>query len=156
FHDDLFYTDTDDMRWVKVPATGDVPGGRASHSAAVFKDIFGGIGPDGALGTTYKYHVGMCILALQRQQWTLLQLDSPLPAGRLDQATCVIPGHAGESGDGEAVTWEDQAGDTAEPLRKSRDEEGCAEDTAVHLLVVFGGMDTQGKVHRDCAVSLIK
>ncbi|NXT30039.1 RABEK protein, partial [Syrrhaptes paradoxus] len=160
FYDDLFYIDIDDMRWVKVPATGDVPGGRASHSSAVFRDhvyIFGGIGPDGALDTTYKYHV-------ERQQWTLLQFDSPLPAGRLDHAMCVIPWRAGKSGDGEAVTWEDQAGeesavaagDTADPLRKSRDEEGCAEDTAVHLLFVFGGMDAQGRIHRDCAVSLIE
>lgn len=49
------------MRWVRIPATGDVPGGRASHAAAVFKEhvyIFGGIGPDGALDTTYKYHTG--------------------------------------------------------------------------------------------------
>lgn len=49
------------MRWVKVPATGDIPGGRASHSSAVFQDhlyIFGGIGPDGTLDTTYKYHTG--------------------------------------------------------------------------------------------------
>lgn len=52
---------TDDMRWVKIPATGDIPGGRASHSSAVFQDhlyIFGGIGPDGTLDTTYKYHTG--------------------------------------------------------------------------------------------------
>lgn len=52
---------TDDMRWVKIAATGDVPGGRASHSSAVFRDhvyIFGGIGPEGTLDTTYKYHTG--------------------------------------------------------------------------------------------------
>lgn len=55
------FSPTDDMRWVKIPATGDVPGGRASHSSAVFKDhvyIFGGIGPGGTLDTTYKYHTG--------------------------------------------------------------------------------------------------
>lgn len=49
------------MKWVKIAANGDVPGGRASHSSAVFKDhlyIFGGIGPDGTLDTTYKYHIG--------------------------------------------------------------------------------------------------
>lgn len=52
---------TGDMRWVKIAATGDVPGGRASHSSAVFRDhmyIFGGIGPEGTLDTTYKYHTG--------------------------------------------------------------------------------------------------
>lgn len=49
------------MRWEKIPATGDVPGGRASHSSAAFQEhlyIFGGIGPDGPLDTTYKYHTG--------------------------------------------------------------------------------------------------
>lgn len=59
--DDFIFFPTDDMRWVKILATGDVPGGRASHSSAVFKDhlyIFGGIGPDGTLDTTYKYHIG--------------------------------------------------------------------------------------------------
>ena len=57
----MFFSLTDDMRWVKIPATGDIPGGRASHSSAVFRDhvyIFGGIGPEGTLDTTYKYHTG--------------------------------------------------------------------------------------------------
>ncbi|OXB67068.1 hypothetical protein ASZ78_005641 [Callipepla squamata] len=57
----LHVFDTADMKWVKIAATGDVPGGRASHSSAVFKDhlyIFGGIGPDGTLDTAYKYHIG--------------------------------------------------------------------------------------------------
>lgn len=60
-HRHVLFLLTDDMRWVKIPATGDVPGGRASHSSAVFKDhlyIFGGIGPEGTLDTTYKYHTG--------------------------------------------------------------------------------------------------
>lgn len=52
---------TDDLTWVKIPASGDVPGGRASHASAVFRDhlyIFGGIGPAGTLNTTHKYHIG--------------------------------------------------------------------------------------------------
>ncbi|KAF1426333.1 hypothetical protein FQV22_0005640, partial [Spheniscus magellanicus] len=159
FYNDLFCIDINDMRWVKIPATGDVPGGRASHSSAVFKDhlyIFGGIGPEGTLDTTYKYHT-------EKQQWTLLQFDSPLPAGRLDHAMCVVPWRAGKSRDTGAVTWEDKsgkeatvsAGGKADPLHNSQ-EEGCAEDTVVHLLFVFGGMDTQGEIHRDCVVSLIE
>ncbi|NXL88908.1 RABEK protein, partial [Alectura lathami] len=155
FYSDLFCIDTSDMRWVKIPATGDVPGGRASHSSAVFKDhiyIFGGIGPEGALDTTYKYHIA-------EQQWTLLQFDSPLPAGRLDHAMCVIPWRTADAG---AATWEDKAeptasaGDKAAPLQGSQDEKGCAEGTAMHLLLVFGGMDMQGEMHRDCIVSLIE
>ncbi|KFP10150.1 Rab9 effector protein with kelch motifs, partial [Egretta garzetta] len=145
FYSDLFCIDINDMRWIKIPATGDIPGGRASHSSAVFKDhlyIFGGIGPDGTLDTTYKYHT-------ERQQWTLLQFNSPLPAGRLDHAMCVIPWKAGRE---LAVS----AGGTAGPLQESREEEGRAEETVVHLLLIFGGMDTQGEIYRDCLVSLIE
>ncbi|NXE74349.1 RABEK protein, partial [Cochlearius cochlearius] len=160
FYSDLFCIDINDMRWVKIAATGDVPGGRASHSSAVFKDhlyIFGGIGLDGTLDTTYKYHT-------ERQQWTLLQFDSPLPAGRLDHAMCVVPWRAGKSGDTGAVTWDDKAGeelaasvgDKAGPLQESQEEEECAEEAVVHLLLIFGGMDTQGEVYRDCLVSLIE
>ncbi|XP_061208614.1 rab9 effector protein with kelch motifs [Neopsephotus bourkii] len=147
FYNDLFCIDTTDMRWVKVPATGDIPGGRASHSSAVFKDhlyIFGGIGPEGTLNTTYKYHT-------EKQQWTLLQFDAPLPAGRLDHAMCVIPWQAGKSEHTGAATGEATAG----PLLKSQDEEHAGA-TAVHLLLVFGGMDTQGEIYSDCIVSLIE
>ncbi|NXJ82858.1 RABEK protein, partial [Trogon melanurus] len=169
FYDELFCIDINDMRWVKIPATGDVPGARASHAAAVFKDhlyIFGGIGPAGTLDTAYKYHT-------KKQQWTLLQFDSPLPAGRLDHAMCVVPWLAGGRGDTGASTCEEKAGkepdvppgnrageeppalvgDSASPPEKS--PEGCTEDT-VHLLLVFGGMDTQGEIYGDCLVSLIE
>ncbi|XP_009981780.1 PREDICTED: rab9 effector protein with kelch motifs, partial [Tauraco erythrolophus] len=149
FYNDLFCIDVNDMRWVKIPATGDVPGGRASHSAAVFKDhlyIFGGIGPDGALDTTYKYRI-------EQQQWTHLQFESPLPTGRLDHAMCVVPWRASESGDVGAATQEESpasAGDRAAPLLQSPG------DRVVHLLLVFGGMDAQGEVYRDCIVSRIE
>ncbi|XP_068066986.1 rab9 effector protein with kelch motifs isoform X2 [Anomalospiza imberbis] len=155
FYSDLFCIDTNDMRWDKIPATGDVPGGRASHSSAAFQDhlyIFGGMGPDGTLDTTYKYHTG-------RQQWTLLQFESPLPSGRLDHAMCVIPWQAGAHGDtGDSPAGTEApvaAGDRAEPLQQDLGE-GCAEDTFVHLLFVFGGMDTQGHIHRECLVTLLE
>lgn len=73
---------TDDMRWVKIPATGDIPGGRASHSSAVFQDhlyIFGGIGPDGTLDTTYKYHTGR-EAAFRGAMVEARQLGNTLPA----------------------------------------------------------------------------
>ncbi|KFW87426.1 Rab9 effector protein with kelch motifs, partial [Manacus vitellinus] len=153
FYNDLFCIDTSDMRWVKVPATGDVPGGRASHSSAAFREhvyIFGGIGPEGTLDTTYKYHTG-------RQQWTLLQFESPMPAGRLDHAMCVIPWQAGTQGDRGATTAGTEppvpAGDSAGPLQQGQ---GSTEDTVVHLLLVFGGMDTQGQLHGDCLVTLLE
>ncbi|NWW47945.1 RABEK protein, partial [Pedionomus torquatus] len=155
FFSDLFCIDIKDMRWVKIPATGDVPGGRASHSSAVFKDhvyIFGGIGAEGTLDTTYKYDT-------EKQQWTLLRFESPLPAGRLDHAMCVVPWRAGTGGGAGAVTWDNEAGqgeDTAEPLPGDRGEQGSAEAPVVHLLLVFGGMDTCGEMFRDCVVSLIQ
>ncbi|XP_026716100.1 rab9 effector protein with kelch motifs [Athene cunicularia] len=148
------------MRWVKIPATGDIPGGRASHSSAVFRDhvyIFGGIGPEGTLDTTYKYHT-------EKQQWTLLRFDSPLPAARLDHAMCVVPWRAGDSGDRAAAAGTDRAGkepppsagDKTGPLPKGREEEEGRAEGIVHLLLVFGGMDTQGEIHRDCVVTLIE
>ncbi|XP_062447154.1 rab9 effector protein with kelch motifs [Rhea pennata] len=163
FYNDLFCIDINDMKWVKISATGDVPGGRAAHSSAVFKDhlyIFGGIDPDGALDTTYKYHI-------EKQQWTLLQFDSPLPPGRLDHSMCVIPWQAcadSKSSDAGAVACEDKTGkgatvsvsDAADSLQKSQNEEAGAENPVMHLLLIFGGMDTQGEMHRDCIVSLIE
>lgn len=105
----------------------------------------------------------MYLCTAEKQQWTLLQFDSPLPAGRLDHAMCVIPWRAGKSRDTGAVTGDNKAGkestasvgDKAGPLQESQEEEGCAEDTVMHLLLVFGGMDTQGEIYRDCIVSLI-
>uniref|UniRef100_A0A8B9CZP0 Rab9 effector protein with kelch motifs n=1 Tax=Anser brachyrhynchus TaxID=132585 RepID=A0A8B9CZP0_9AVES len=153
FYDDLFCIDTNDLTWVKIPASGDVPGGRASHASAVFRDhlyIFGGIGPAGTLNTTHKYHIG-------EQRWTLLQFEAPLPAGRLDHTMCVIPWRA--SGTMEEEAEEEPpapAGGKANLLQGSRDEEGLGEDPVLHLLFVFGGMDTQGEMFRDCLVTLIE
>ncbi|NWI63788.1 RABEK protein, partial [Todus mexicanus] len=155
FYSDLFCIDTNDMRWVKIPASGDVPGGRASHSSAAFREhvyIFGGIGPAGTLDSTYKYHT-------ERQHWTLLQFKSPLPAARLDHAMCVVPWRAGSTratgaGAEAAVPDGEEAAPTPSPEKE--DDEGSAEDEVVHLLLVFGGMDTQGEIYRDCLVSLIE
>ncbi|NXS52616.1 RABEK protein, partial [Brachypteracias leptosomus] len=144
FYSDLFCIDTTDMRWVRIPATGDIPGGRASHSSAVFKDhlyIFGGFGPAGTLDTMYKYHT-------EQQQWTLLHFDSPLPTGRLDHTMCVIPWHTGRA--------TESGCDKTAPESQKEEEGGSAEDTVEHLLLVFGGMDTQGEIYRDCLVSLIQ
>ncbi|XP_071881396.1 rab9 effector protein with kelch motifs isoform X2 [Anas platyrhynchos] len=156
FYDDLFCIDTD-LTWVKIRASGDVPGGRASHASAVLRDhvyIFGGMGPAGALDTTHKYHMG-------EQRWTLLRFESPLPAGRLDHAMCVIPWRApGSPGAVGEEAEEEPAGGKADLLLGSQEEEeeeqGCGEDPALHLLFVFGGMDTQGEMFRDCLVTLIE
>lgn len=64
---------------------------------------------------------------------------------------CVIPWQAGAHGD----TGDTPAG-TEPPLSAGDRAEGCAEDTFVHLLFVFGGMDTEGQIHTDCLVTLIE
>uniref|UniRef100_A0A8C0EHM6 Rab9 effector protein with kelch motifs n=1 Tax=Bubo bubo TaxID=30461 RepID=A0A8C0EHM6_BUBBB len=106
----------------------------------------------------------MCLCPAEKQQWTLLQFDSPLPAGRLDHAMCVVPWQAGESADTGAATGRDRAGnespvsagDKTSPLLKGQEEEEGRAEGTVHLLLIFGGMDTQGEIHRDCVVTLIE
>lgn len=71
---------------------------------------------------------------------------------------CVIPWQAeahGDTGDTPGTEPPVSAGDRAEPFQQGLGE-GCAEDTSVHLLFVFGGMDTEGQIHRDCLVTLIE
>ena len=76
---------------------------------------------------------------------------------------CVIPWRTGGGGATGAAAQEDSAGkepataagDGAGPSRESLLEPGCAEDAAMHLLLVFGGMDTQGEIYRDCIVTRI-
>lgn len=72
---------------------------------------------------------------------------------------CVIPWQAGAhegTADSPAGTEPPlAAGDRAGPLQEGLGE-GCAGDSLVHLLFVFGGMDTQGQIHRDCLVTLIE
>lgn len=72
---------------------------------------------------------------------------------------CVIPWRAGAHGDtGDPPAGTEpplSAGDRAGPLQQGLGED-CTEDTFVHLLFVFGGMDTEGQIHRDCLVTLIE
>ncbi|XP_019350873.1 rab9 effector protein with kelch motifs [Alligator mississippiensis] len=163
FYDDLFCLDTSDMKWEKVPATGDVPGGRAAHSAAAFKDhfyIFGGVDPTGALDTMYRYHI-------EKQHWTLLEFDSPVPPGRLDHSMCIIPWqvcNSVENNVSEAATNRDKSekeaavtvAEEGDPSQNKQSGKGNVEDTLVHLFFVFGGMDTQGEIYRDCLVCLVE
>lgn len=87
----------------------------------------------------------------------LLRFESPLPAGRLDHAMCVIPWPAPDSrGAAGEEAEEELAGGKADLLLGSQEEQGCGEDPALHLLFVFGGMDTRGEMFRDCLVTLIE
>lgn len=70
---------------------------------------------------------------------------------------CVIPWRASGTAEEEAEEEPSApAGGKADLLQGSRDEEGLGEDPAPHLLFVFGGMDTQGEMFRDCLVTLIE
>uniref|UniRef100_A0A7M4EWE0 Rab9 effector protein with kelch motifs n=1 Tax=Crocodylus porosus TaxID=8502 RepID=A0A7M4EWE0_CROPO len=163
FYDDLFCLDTSDMKWEKVLVTGDVPGGRAAHSAAAFRDhfyIFGGVDPTGALDTMYRYHI-------EKQHWTLLEFDSPVPPGRLDHSMCIIPWqvcNSVENNVSEAATNRDKfekeatvtVAEEGDPSQNKQIGKGNIEDTLVYLFFVFGGMDTQGEIYRDCIVSLVE
>ncbi|XP_037735542.1 rab9 effector protein with kelch motifs [Chelonia mydas] len=163
FYNDLFCIDTNVMTWEKLPAAGDVPGGRAAHSAAAFGNhlyIFGGMDPTGALDTMYKYHI-------ENQQWTLLEFDSPLPPGRLDHSMCIVPWQVCvnvKNSDSEAVTSRNTIGkeatetvsDEGDSDQEKQIGKGCTEDKLMYLFLIFGGMDTQGEIHRDCLVNLIK
>ncbi|XP_048678302.1 rab9 effector protein with kelch motifs isoform X4 [Caretta caretta] len=143
----LHVFDTDVMTWEKLPAAGDVPGGRAAHSAAAFGN--------------HLYIFG------ENQQWTLLEFDSPLPPGRLDHSMCIVPWQVCvnvKNSDSEAVTSRNTIGkeatetvsDEGDSDQEKQIGKGCTEDKLMYLFLIFGGMDTQGEIHRDCIVNLIK
>uniref|UniRef100_A0A8D0G4Z0 Rab9 effector protein with kelch motifs n=1 Tax=Sphenodon punctatus TaxID=8508 RepID=A0A8D0G4Z0_SPHPU len=147
FYDDLFCIDTVAMTWEKLLVTGAVPGGRAAHSAAAFGDhlyLFGGMDPTGALDTMYRYHI-------ENQHWMQIKFDSPLPPGRLDHSMCLIPWPA----PAEAEHEDSQAAGRDSEEEKQK-EKSSPEEKPLHLCLIFGGMDTQGEIFRDCVVSLIE
>ncbi|KAJ7425254.1 rab9 effector protein with kelch motif protein [Pitangus sulphuratus] len=140
------------LTWSQPDTRGDPPSPRHGHAVvAVGTKLF----IHGGLAGDVFYNDLFCI-DTGRQQWTLLQFESPLPAGRLDHAMCVIPWQAGTQGDmgaPPAGTEPPVEGDSTGPLQQGQ---GSTEDTVVHLLLVFGGMDTQGQLHRDCLVTLLE
>lgn len=57
----LWWTAAVNMMWEKINMKGDIPDGRAAHSAVSHEKyifIFGGLDATGALNTMYKYHIG--------------------------------------------------------------------------------------------------
>jgi len=67
---------------------------------------------------------------LDKRQWVLMKFEGDLPANRLDHSMCVVP-------------WM-----TAEDVDSGESE-------TKHLAFIFGGMDTQGVIHRDCVVTIL-
>ncbi|XP_015222616.2 rab9 effector protein with kelch motifs isoform X2 [Lepisosteus oculatus] len=157
-HSDLHCIDTTDMRWERVRAKGDVPPGCAAHSAAALGKviyIFGGMTAAGAVNSMYKFHI-------DRQRWTLVTFGGALPSKRLDHSMCVVPWRLRASGDVSRALADTGGGgdkdDPAESLPRRQQEENSSLSSPgefVHLCFVFGGMDTEGNIYKDCAVAVL-
>ncbi|XP_069744414.1 rab9 effector protein with kelch motifs isoform X1 [Narcine bancroftii] len=147
-------------KWIKVNMKGDIPGGRAAHSAVSHEKyifIFGGLDTTGALNTMYKYHI-------ETQCWTLFKFDSSLPPKRLDHAMCVIPWKirkleidTSQRNDKlpDEGNKECKNGNNVDPATMKYSALSQT-DNIVYLCLIFGGMDTQGEVYNDCFVTLLQ
>ncbi|XP_029470343.1 rab9 effector protein with kelch motifs isoform X3 [Rhinatrema bivittatum] len=159
----LHVFDSDDMKWEKLKVKGDVPSGCAAHSAVAFGKhiyIFGGMDISGALNTMHKYDI-------EKQSWTQLKYDSPLPPARLDHSMCIIPWRVCtelknrnfvNSGDDNKLeeNLEGKAVSKREDLhQRKKDEEGSSEERDIQLCLIFGGMDTNGEIYSDCNITII-
>uniref|UniRef100_A0A1A8NPC0 Rab9 effector protein with kelch motifs n=1 Tax=Nothobranchius pienaari TaxID=704102 RepID=A0A1A8NPC0_9TELE len=134
FHNDMYSLDTRNMKWEKVKTKGDIPSGVAAHSAVVLGTniyVFGGMTVDGAINSMYRF-------STDRHTWSLMKFEGDMPSNRLDHSMCLLPWQPFEgSGDGSHAT-------------------SLASKETSHLVFVFGGMDTQGVIHNDCAVTVVK
>lgn len=163
FFNDMYTIDTAavNMMWEKINMKGDIPDGRAAHSAVSHEKyifIFGGLDATGALNTMYKYHI-------ETQCWTLLEFDSSLPTKRLDHAMCIIPwkirkAETDTPGTNEKLPAEENeectSGNNLHPTSMNCSAIQSQTKSIVHLCLVFGGMDTQGEIFNDCFVTLLK
>ncbi|KAM4634806.1 rab9 effector protein with kelch motifs [Polymixia lowei] len=135
FHNDMYSLDTSSMKWEKVQAKGDVPPGVAAHSAvALGKNIyiFGGMNADGASNSMYRFHT-------DKRKWILMKFKGDMPPNRLDHSMCLLP-------------WKVRA----EGTENVASAQGSTTAETLQLAFIFGGMDTQGVIHNDCVVTVIK
>lgn len=126
--DDVYKFNTVSHSWSKLQPTGSVPSPRTAHAAAcVEKKIFihGGMSSIGtALDDVFS-------LDTETSRWTKTPIDGPSPAPRLDHTLCTVE------------------------IRKSTDDsasEKTKAEESLTILLVFGGMDTQGEIFNDCLV----
>ncbi|XP_067945622.1 rab9 effector protein with kelch motifs-like [Watersipora subatra] len=155
FYNDLHILDLEKDTWItpKVKKRG-LPEPRAAHAAVadgMNMFIFGGMNKEGsALCDLWK-------LDTVNMLWSQCQTEGPPPASRLDMASCVITWTTqGESSPTSAV---DELADTMENVQVSAPEaaEGAAKEPSpvsqvCRLLLIHGGMDTQGEIFDDCLV----
>lgn len=69
-----------------------------------------------------------------KNRWILLKFEGDMPPNRLDHSMCLLPWKLCEEG--------------------KRDQASSSE--TIQLAFVFGGMDTQGIIHNDCIVTVLK
>eukprot|EP00058_Branchiostoma_floridae_P014644 XP_002600132.1 hypothetical protein BRAFLDRAFT_276373 [Branchiostoma floridae] len=132
FYDDLYVLNLDTKKWKRLKPKGPVPTARAAHTAVVHGSLvymFGGMNQEGALDS-------MHVLNTERLTWSELRPEGPPPGPRLDHGACII--HLSV-----ASGSEEHAGI------------GPVHDGKVTMLLVYGGMDTQGIIHEDCLVMRI-
>ena len=118
----------DDFVWTRPETTGTSPSARAAHSAVAVQEtifIFGGMDSTGPLNDLYS-------LNTTTLHWSLIETTGgPPPAPRLDHTLC-------------AVSLSVFA------AAKEGEEKASAVEGRHMVLMVFGGMDTQGMMFDDC------
>ncbi|XP_041826475.1 rab9 effector protein with kelch motifs isoform X2 [Melanotaenia boesemani] len=135
FHNDMYSIDSRSMKWEKIQTKGDIPPGVAAHSAVVLGTniySFGGMTADGATNSMYRF-------STDKNRWTLMKFEGDMPSNRLDHSMCLLPWKLSGKGN-------EDGNQANSPV---------ASET-VHLAFVFGGMDTQGVIHNDCIVTVLK
>ncbi|XP_057675363.1 rab9 effector protein with kelch motifs isoform X2 [Corythoichthys intestinalis] len=136
FLDDMYTIELSNMAWQLVQPIGDVPPGVAAHSAmALGKNIYilGGLTANGASNSMYMFNT-------EKNSWTQMKFEGDLPQSRLDHCMCLLPWKVEEV--------ENKAG-------AQSDTQTTAPEQTVYLAFVFGGMDTQGVLYKDCFVTVV-
>ncbi|XP_037548130.1 rab9 effector protein with kelch motifs [Nematolebias whitei] len=134
FYNNLYSLDSRNMTWEKVQTRGDVPPGVAAHSAVVLGThlyTFGGMTADGAMNCMYRFNT-------EKNRWTLLKFDGDMPPNRLDHSMCLVP-------------WQ-----LCEGVGDEKQTNSSTSVETMNLAFIFGGMDTQGVIHNDCVVTIVK
>lgn len=73
-----------------------------------------------------------------KNRWTLLNFEGDMPPNRLDHSMCLVP-------------WQ-----LCEGVGDEKQTNSSTSVETVNLAFIFGGMDTQGVLHNDCVVTVVK
>ncbi|XP_078406019.1 rab9 effector protein with kelch motifs isoform X4 [Cetorhinus maximus] len=154
------------LSWSQQSTEGKPPAPRHGHVMVAVDSklyIHGGLAGENFFNDMY-------LIDTETNCWTLLEFDSPLPAGRLDHAMCVIPWKIREYETSTPATNDSDGQsdkvNTREESNKQSGTEGnltqrnCSvvqnqTESIVNLCLIFGGMDTQGGIYNDSFVTVI-